>query len=77
MLSEEGPIDLSDGQMDEPEAGRGRWHRSVMLLKGRLVDSHLGALCTRCQDSSVSALISLLGEPILCLLQHLLDLECC
>lgn len=52
-------------------------HRSVMLLKGRLVDSHLGALYTRCQDLSVSALISLRGEPILCLLQHLLDLKCC
>lgn len=52
-------------------------HRSAMLLKGRLVDSHLGALCTRCQDLSVSALISLCGEPILCLLQHLLDLKCC
>lgn len=25
LLSEEGPIDLSDGQMDEPEAGQGRW----------------------------------------------------
>lgn len=42
-----------------------------MLLKEGLRTHTQGGLCTCCQDFSVSALISLRGEPILCLLQHL------